>query len=225
MKTLNTTTQKSRRLVLSDIDGTLVRGSLVLDHALFLADAGITGVGENALAEMRQYGNEWLDDVKNESAIVNLAESYRRNIVGLTVSDLLVPSFLDATFRDPRNFYSTLHHIVKRRRRGSDVWLISGSPDFLVQPFAAHYRFSGRGSDYHVDNNNKFTGEITGMMGAAAKRDFIATLDVSSYDYVTGYGDTASDIPLFQTSHYTVLVNPTATTSAAVGTVNKVLTV
>lgn len=224
MKTLNTTTGKTRRLVLSDIDGTLVRGSLVLDHALFLADLGITGAGDDALKEMREYGAQWIDDVKNESAIVNLAEAYRRNIVGLTVNDLLVTPFLNSTFRDSSNFYSTLSHIIKRRRRGSDVWLISGSPDFLVQPFAAHYGFSGRGTDYHVDVNNRFTGEITGMMGAAAKRAFISTLDVSSYDYVTGYGDTASDIPLFQTSHYTVLVNPTKTTSAAVGVVNKVLT-
>ena len=224
MKTLNTTTGKTRRLVLSDIDGTLVRGSLVLDHALFLADLGITGAGDDALEEMREYGAQWIDDVKNESAIVNLAEAYRRNIVGLTVNDLLVTPFLNSTFRDSSNFYSTLSHIIKRRRRGSDVWLISGSPDFLVQPFAEHYGFSGRGTDYHVDANNRFTGEITGMMGAAAKRAFISTLDVSSYDYVTGYGDTASDIPLFQTSHYTVLVNPTKTTSDAVGVVNKVLT-
>lgn len=186
--------------VLSDVDGTLTRGSFVLDHAVFLHEQGIIDVGEEKDA--------WLASPKDENAITRLANAYREGIVGLTAEDLQVDKFVRDYMSDHSKFYSTLQELRIFRNRGWEVQLISGSPSFLISPFAKENGFFGKGSDYVIDKHGRFTGEVEGMFGGDAKRAFVQKLNLSRMKRVIAYGDTTSDAPLLDEADHKVIVAP-----------------
>lgn len=194
--------------VLSDVDGTLTRGSLVLEHATYLHEKGIIDLGD--------LPQKWKADPKNEHLIMELAEAYRDQIAGHKVEDLRVDEFLDGYEKEEGKFYSTLGQLREFKRRGWEVQLISGSPDFLVEPFAARNGFYGKGSEYFKGEDGKLTGSISGMFGHEAKEGYIQKLNVSRFKRILAFGDTASDVPLFNNAHHSTLVDPSEDTAAKV---------
>lgn len=192
--------------VLSDVDGTLTKGSLVLDHAIFLHNSKDINLGD--------LPQKWLNDPKNEKLIVELASKYKDEIKGMDEQDLRVDEFLDNYENNDDRFYSTLNQLKDFKKHGWEVQLISGSPDFLVQNFANRNGFFGKGSDYKKDENGKLNGDVEGMFGADAKHGFIQKLNMSRFKRVLAFGDTVSDKPLFESSHHSTLVDPTEETEA-----------
>lgn len=194
--------------VLSDVDGTLTRGSLVLDHAIYLHNKGVIDLGD--LPE------KWVAQPKNEKLIVTLAEKYRAEITGMNLQNLQVDEFLDDYENIDGKFYSTMEQLKTFKKRGWEVQLISGSPNFLVQPFAERNGFFGRGSEYHTTDDGVLKGDIDGMFGHEAKEGYISKLGVKRFKRVLAFGDTASDVPLFNNAHHSTLVDPSEETEANV---------
>ena len=60
--------------ILTDLDGTLLKGSLVLGHAIYLHNKKVIDLGD--------LPNAWNSDKKNESLIYELAISYQ-NAIGV----------------------------------------------------------------------------------------------------------------------------------------------
>lgn len=208
----------SGKIALSDVDGTIVRKSLVLNHAVTLHRDSIIDLGE--LPE------RWVKDIKNESLITALAEGYRDSIVGKTVEDIRVNEYIADVVADKSNFYSILGRLTTLRDAGVPVVLISGSPSYLVDRFAGNYGFKSAGSDYKMDSFGRFTGEVVGMFHGTAKRDYLTTLGLERYEDILAFGDTQSDAPLFESASYSVLVEPTAETHAALfSLVHEIVTV
>lgn len=203
---ITTKAAPKRVLVISDVDGTLVKGSLVLNHAVSLHKAGVIDLGELPAL--------WLANLKNEKIITQLAEAYREAIVGLGVKELAVSSFLKELSSNETNFYSSLKQLVELQQAGADVLLISGSPNFLVSSFARSFGFKAAASKYHRDRRQRFTGKVTGMFSAGAKEAHLKTVDITQYDEVIAYGDTSSDAPLFALAHRSYLVDPSPETAA-----------
>ena len=199
---------QAKYAVLSDVDGTLTRGSLVLDHAIYLHERGVINLGN--------LPQRWKAAPKDEKLIVALAEKYRDAIRGKKVEDLQVEEFLDEYDGIQGKFYSTLDQLRTFKKRGWEVQLISGSPDFLVQPFAQRNGFYGRGSDYHVNEEGYLNGSVDGMFGHDAKEGYISKLNVKRFKRVLAFGDTASDVPLFNNAHHSTLVDPSEETEANV---------
>lgn len=195
------------KIILSDVDGTITRGSLVLEHASSMHHTGQIDLGELPAL--------WAADKKNEALISQLAEAYRDGIVGMTLADLKLDDFLDAYIADTSNFYSTLARLQDEHEDGAMVMLISGSPNYLVKSFAKRFGFNGVGSFYHADTQGILTGAVDAMFHAQAKREFVAGMGLSSGVTVHAYGDTASDVPLFEVAQHSVLVQPTDATLAA----------
>lgn len=200
---MNTFTTK-KKIAISDVDGTIVRGSLVLNHACDIHDKGIANFGDLA--------DKWRNDPKNEINITALAESYRESISGKDVHDLDVDGFINSITSNPTNFYSTLGRLVKYRAKGNPVVLISGSPSFLVGELAQKFDFDFAASDYTQNDDGTFTGDCIGMFSSNAKRDYLDKFGISQYDDVIAFGDTCSDEPLFDSAHYSVLVEPNVET-------------
>ena len=194
--------------VLSDVDGTLTRGSLVLDHAIYLHEHGDIDLGN--------LPQKWKKDPKNEKIIVKLAEKYREQIKGKNLEDLRVDEFLDKYENNDNQFYSTMDQLKEFNRCGWEVQLISGSPNFLVQPFAERHGFYGKGSDYKTDDDGNLNGDIEGMFGGKAKQGYIEKLGISRFKRILAFGDTASDQPLFDNSHHSTLVDPSEETESMV---------
>lgn len=200
--------KNAKYAVLSDVDGTLTRGSLVLDHAIYLHDRGYVNLGKLA--------DKWRKDKKNEKHIVKLAERYREQIKGIKPEDLHVEEFLNEYEENDNQFYSTMEQLKEFKRRGWEVQLISGSPDFLVKPFAERHGFFGKGSEYKVDEDGGLNGEIEGMFGGKAKQGYIEKLGINRFKRILAFGDTASDKPLFDNAHHSTLVDPSEETESLV---------
>lgn len=195
-----------KKLVISDVDGTLLNTSLVLYNAVELHREGKIDVGDLA--------DRWEADKKNEELITALAIKYVSELKDKDVTLIEANSTVRTLLSERKNFYSTLRRLVKLKQEGYDVVLITGSPDYLVKPFAEKFGFNFVASIYHKEAG-KFTGDITLMAGSNAKVAAIAKLDLQQYDEVIGMGDTASDVPILQVSDHTVLVDPTQETLAA----------
>lgn len=188
------------RIALSDVDGTIVKRSLMLNHAVMLHERGQIDLGD--------LPDRWQRDLKNEKLISEMSDRYRSSIVGMTPDELDVDSYIDGVVSDDKNFYSTLEKLNQIKEEGSDVVLISGSPSYLVDKFASKYGFRSVGSNYHLDEGGRFTGGFDGMFSSDAKRDYIQTLGLERYSFVMAYGDTPSDMPLFENANYSTLVEP-----------------
>lgn len=206
--------QQTTGIVLSDIDGTIVKGSLVLNHASFLNRIGKISVSEELKA--------WRNSPKNESRIVDLAEAYREQLRGAKFEELRVERFINDLIKKNR-FYSSLKRLLRYKSRGWPVHLISGSPHFLVQPFAEAFGFEGQGSVYEVCDQGALTGGVQLMAHSAAKHNHLSTLDLGQYKRIVAFGDTASDKPLFDVAHHSVLVAPNRATRKALK-VNEIIT-
>lgn len=202
--------------VLSDVDGTILQGSLVLEHAVSLHEQEKIHLGD--------LPGKWLADKKNETYISGLAEAYRDAIIGFRVDELGIDTFLDHLCENDNSFYSSMNRLLDYRNDGSPVTLISGSPHFLVEKFAQRYGFDGVGSDYHTNVDGTLNGNIDGMFGADAKRAYVANMQLQKDRPIHAYGDTPSDAPLFEAASYSVLVAPnTDTRSALESTVHEIL--
>lgn len=202
--------------ILSDVDGTIVQGSLVLEHAISLHEQERINLGSLPA--------RWLEDKKNESLISALAEAYRDAIIGQRVEELGIETFLDTLCERHDSFYSSMNRLLDSKARGADITLISGSPDFLVQPFAKRFGFDGVGSDYHTNADGELNGNVRGMFGADAKREYVRDMRLQDGMNIHAYGDTPSDAPLFEAASYSVLVAPNEDTMSTLGgTVDEIL--
>lgn len=211
-----TTLNSGLRIAVSDVDGTIVRRSLVLSHAAHLHREGAVDLGD--------LPDRWLAAPKDEHLISTLAEAYREAIVGHTADGLDADGYISSVVADPGNFYSILDRLRALQVAGTEVVLVSGSPGFLVDRFASHYGFSSVGSNYITDPHGRFTGECIGMFSGGAKREYLAGLGLDRYAEVLAFGDTRSDEPLFDSATYSVLVEPTEETRVALlGKVNEVI--
>lgn len=200
------TVSHKKTIVLSDVDGTLVRSSFVLENAVELHDKGLLNLGSAP--------DRWRADMKNEDLIRELADEYRGALAGRTMGFVRAKQTVERLLASEENFYSTLQQLIEHKKAGNEVVLISGSPDFLIGPFAERFGFKYHASSYHQDERGRFTGEITLLAGAAAKQAVIDDLGIHEYDEVIGLGDTASDTPLLSASHKSILVDPSEETIA-----------
>lgn len=92
------------------------------------------------------------------------------------------------------------------------IFFISGAPDFLVEKMAEKYKVTAyKATQYIVDENNNFTGEVLSMWDSENKQRSINQL-VCSYqvdlDKSFAYGDTTGDLSMLKIVGNPVAVNP-----------------
>ena len=191
-----------KKIIFSDVDGTLTRKSLVLSHAGFLIEKGV-------IKDDGSY-KAWSQDMKNESLIVAVAENYRSQITGLKESDMQAKAFITKFFEQKDNWYNTLDKIKDKQKQGYAVSLITGSSDFLVKHLADILQCDYHATQYLKDEKGCFTGELIGMFSETQKDNCIkSNYNLNEYDKVEAWGDTASDYGLFKHANYKMLVDPT----------------
>lgn len=191
-----------KKIILTDVDGTLTKKSIVLSHAGYLIEQGIIKDDGSFKA--------WSQDMKNESLIVAVAENYRSQITGLKESDMQAQVFISKFFGKPENWYNTLGRIIKKKKDGYDVCLVTGSSDFLIKHLANILQCSYHATEYLKDENGRFTGKVNGMFSETQKDDCVQwNYNLNEYDEIEAWGDTASDYGLFKHATYKILVDPT----------------
>lgn len=195
-----------------DIDGTLFRNSLLIEHFLKLVEAGILDrkIWTDEIGPLySKYENRLgaYEDYLNKSAM-----AYQKAMVGLDKD--IVDEYAQIVLAENKDkVYNVTRNAVKKHiDEGYLIFFISGSPDFLVDGFSKLYLATDSISTTYVfDENNKFTGKVIPMwdgeskLGAVGKLKEKYDIDLSkSY----AYGDTNGDITMFDLVGNPHAINP-----------------
>ena len=200
--------EMKRDLIISDLDGTLTKKSLVLEHYGYLI--------KNGIVEDDGTYKSWSMDMKNEKLITECAMSYQRAIIGKSINELEVMDFVTEFVYNDDNWHLEVMETLEVARDfgNTDIVLITGSADFLVQPLCEILGFDSFSTIYTRDlKTGKLDGNVIGMFAEGQKSECIQkNIDLHLYNEVIGYADTASDFGIFQYCHKNYLVEPTKET-------------
>lgn len=200
------------RAAFFDIDGTIFRNSLMIEHFQKLITFEVidpeiwyTKVKKVYLEWEKRYGDF-------EEYLEILAGVYLEELKGVDrsyidyIAEHVIKSNGDMVYKYSRN------QIEWHKKQGHNVFFISGSPDFLVSKMAEKYGATEyRGSLYKVDDKNRFTGEIVKMWDSVSKQKELNNL-IEKYDVDLvssyAYGDTTGDFSMLKMIGNPVAINP-----------------
>jgi HAD superfamily hydrolase (TIGR01490 family) len=196
-----------------DIDGTLHRNSLMIEHFKKLVKYEVI---DPRLwhSNVKYTYKEWRKRVRDyEDYMLELIDIYIDALRGFRKDDLEFISNQVIKLNGEIVYKYTRSRIAWHQQQGHKVFFISGSPNFLVSKMAEKYGVDAyRGAEYLTDNEGRFTGEVVPMWDPASKEKAIDRLtgefDIDlSASYA--YGDTRGDISMLQKTGHPVAINPT----------------
>lgn len=195
-----------------DIDGTLYRDSLMVEHFKKLVKYDIIDQKawyDNARDAFmnwdKRQGNydDYLDDVCD--LYVNSLMGLNKNCIDFT-SDQVIKLKSDRVYKYTRSrikWHLDNNHIVI---------FISGSPDFLVEKMAHKYNVTDFIGSNYVFENDTFNGTVVPMWDSKSKNTAIdAFIDKYNIDLSKSfaYGDTNGDINMLRRVGNPIAINPT----------------
>jgi HAD superfamily hydrolase (TIGR01490 family) len=196
-----------------DIDGTLYRDSLMIEHFKKLLKYDIldealwhTNVKHTYMNWKKRRGN--YDDY-----LLELAKIYTESLKGLEKSKMDFVTDQVVKLKGDKVYMYTRDKIKQHKKQGHLVFFISGSPDYLVSKMAELYKITDSiGTKYYVDENGYYTGEVGAMWDSGSKKKAIKCF-ATEYDIDLNqsysYGDTNGDISMFRMTGHPVAINPT----------------
>lgn len=195
-----------------DIDGTIFRNSLMIEHFQKLITFEVidpeiwyTKVKKVYLEWDRRYGDF-------EEYLEILAKVYLDELKGIDKSYIeYIASHVIEQNGDMIYKFSR-RQIQWHKDQGHKIFFISGSPDFLVTKMAEKYEVTAyQGSQYKVDDYNKFTGQLVPMWDSESKQKVINRL-IKEYDVDLdgsyAYGDTTGDFSMLKMVGFPMAINP-----------------
>ncbi len=203
--------KKQRRLAIFDIDGTLVRGSLLISLIEGLIEEGVFPLSarkifskEKALWETRK--GTYSDYIEC------VIDSFLMNIKGVSYEDVLAVSKKVAKENKDKVYIYTKSLIFDLKKKGYYVLAISNSPKIILDIFCKDYGFDKiYGRFYEIGPNDRFTGEITDLHLIGNKANIVKRVlekEGLSLDGSIGVGDTESDIPFLELVSEPICFNP-----------------
>ncbi|MGL6105099.1 HAD family hydrolase [Romboutsia sp.] len=195
-----------------DIDGTLYRDSLMVEHFKKMIKYDIIDqklwfehARDTFMNWDKRQGN--YDDYLDE-----ICELYVRSLIGLDKTCVDFTSDQVIKLKAERVYKYTRSKIKWHLDNGHIVIFISGSPDFLVEKMAQKYGVTDfKGSSYLFENG-VFNGTVIPMWDSKSKNvainDFVEQYDIDlSKSYA--YGDTNGDITMLRRVSHPIAINPT----------------
>ena len=199
-----------RKYALFDFDDTLIRGDSIVKMCLFAFRRGliapwelvkITGLsvlylcGLTTAQKSKEAAMHFLSG-KSETEVEKLAEEFCEKV-------LL-----------PRLYQDGVKELKEKAESGCEVWLISASPAFYLQPLMKHLPITGViGTRMHV-LNGMYTGQMAGENCRGVEKplrlaEVLASRgDMLDYSQSCAYGDSAGDAPMLALCANKVAVNP-----------------
>jgi HAD superfamily hydrolase (TIGR01490 family) len=195
-----------------DIDGTIFRNSLMIEHFKKLIAFEIINP-EVWYTKVKKAYDDWEKRYADfEEYLEILAGVYLEELKGIKrehiefVANNVIESNWDMVYKYSRE------QIEWHRKMGHEVFFISGSPDFLVSKMAEKYGATEyRGTKYLVDADNCYTGEIIRMWDSTSKKKVLdEIIDKYQVDLVRSYayGDTKGDLSMLRRMGNPVAINP-----------------
>lgn len=195
-----------------DIDGTLYRDSLMVEHFKKLIKYEVVdpAIWHN---KAKKAFHDWDKRTGNyDDYLLELAAIYVESMKGLKKNHIDFITNQVIHLKGDRVYKFTRERIAWHKEQGHAVIFISGSPDYLVSKMAKKYDVTdSQGTEYLVDKEEYFTGEIIQMWDSSSKKKaihrFVAkyNLDLNqSY----AYGDTHGDLGMFELVAHPIAINP-----------------
>lgn len=189
------------KLLVTDMDGTLIEGSGVLQFASFLIKKGVISDDITRI--------QWESNQKDEDCIARYGEHFKQSLKGLDYFyiDSLAEEFVNSGIL---KYYEKPIEILKNCKENNYMCIIiSGSCDFLVEKIAKYFGIFGYGAVYELEHN-RFTGKVSvPTYSYKIKKEIIENLVRPEYiDNIIGMGDTPSDIAIAEYSDEFYLVQP-----------------
>lgn len=196
-----------------DIDGTLYRNSLMVEHFKKLMRYEVL---DPALwhSHAKHTYHDWEKRRGNyDDYLLELAEIYIDSLKGLNKNQLDFINNQVINLKGDKVYRYTRSRIEWHKCNGHRVFFISGSPSYLVKKMAEKYNIEDyRGSEYLVDENNHFTGEVVQMWDSDSKNkaieEFVQKYNIDLNESYS-YGDTNGDLSMFKLTKHPVAINPT----------------
>ncbi|WP_026894380.1 HAD family hydrolase [Clostridiisalibacter paucivorans] len=195
-----------------DIDGTLYRNSLMIQHfkKLIKYEMIDPAIWHN---NVKHTYSEWEKRYGDfEDYLEELAEFYVKELKGINKDYIDFIASQVIKVNGDKVYKYTRNKIEWHKSKGHQIFFISGSPDFLVEKMAGKYGVTQcRGSKYLVDENNNFTGEIFKMWDSENKQktidEFVEKYNVD-LDNSYSYGDTVGDLSMLNMVGNPIAINP-----------------
>ncbi len=185
-----------------DIDGTLYRDSLMIEHFKKLIKYEVI---DPALwhSHVKHTYKEWQERVgEYEDYMEELAEIYVDSLRGLKKEEIQFISQQVINLKGDQVYTYTRHQIEWHKKQGHKVFFISGSPEHLVARMAHKYGVEDyKGTEYLLNPDGTFTGEVIPNWDADSKNRVIHAF-VEQYgialEHSYAYGDTNGDLSMMR---------------------------
>lgn len=195
-----------------DIDGTLYRSSLLIEHFKKLIKHEIIcpSVWHTTVKETF---NNWDKRQGNyDEYLLEVCNVYSKNLKGISSAEIDVVANEVMRTKADKVYRYTRNQINWHLEQGHKVIFISGSPDFLVKLMAEKYHATDYiASQYLFNADGVFTGEVLPMWDSKSKNiaitNFVARYDISLEESYS-YGDTNGDLSMMQLVGNPVAMNP-----------------
>lgn len=194
-----------------DVDGTIYRDSLLIEHFKKLIKYEIMpkdAYSSDIKKAFQLWENRQGDYEVYLGEICNL---YRDYLVGVKESDILFAVEKVMQLESDRLYTYTRDRIKWHLSKGHVVIFISGSPDYLVSEMAKKFNIHDYAGSIYVMANNAFTGEIKPMWDHENKNAMMDKM-TEKYDIDLSksyaYGDTNGDITMLRKVGNPIAVNP-----------------
>lgn len=194
-----------------DFDGTLIKGDSIISFCFYacrkglcsplhLLKAGALGalyMAKIITAEQSKQGSLSFLAGRSCKEVEDIAKDFCRTV--------LIPNL----------YPEGVNRIRQHRSEGCEVWLVSASTAFYLEPLRRHLHLSGIiGTRMHVDDKGVYSGLIDGHNCRGVEKTLriaevlAARGDMVDYAASHAYGDTAGDIPMLMLCQHKTAVNP-----------------
>ena len=195
-----------------DIDGTIYRDSLMVEHFKKLIKYEI--VDQRAwVAHARDTFLDWDKRQGNyDDYLLEICDLYVHSLLNVDKNCIDFTSDQVIALKAERVYKYTRSRIKWHLDNGHKVIFISGSPDFLVKKMAEKYNITDYRGSIYVFKDNAFTGEVIPMWDSVSKNKAIDELvEKHNLDLEKSYayGDTNGDINMLRRVGNPIAINPT----------------
>lgn len=196
-----------------DIDGTLYRDSLMVEHFKKLLRYEIINPSLWYSHAKETYQNWDKRRGNYEDYLLEIANIYVDSMKGLNNQQMEFIANQVIQLKGDRVYRYARARIAWHKSNNHRIIFISGSPSYLVSKMAAKYEvYDYRGTEYLVDENNNFTGEVKQMWDSENKLEAINYFQkLYNIDFTESYsyGDTNGDFSMLKMVGHPIAINPT----------------
>ncbi|VWL85217.1 HAD family hydrolase [Oceanivirga miroungae] len=194
-----------------DIDGTIFRNSLLIEHFKMLITYKFIKY-EAFSGSVEEKFNKWAKrEGDYDDYLEPLTKHYVNGLMELDEADVnyVAQRVIDLKWE---NQYRYAKKMLKfHKDRNDKIVIISGSPDFLVSKMAEKLGIEYFYASEYVVENNKYTGEVIPMWDSKSKQEAIKNF-CEKYDIDLSnsyaYGDTKGDYSMFKLVGHPIALNP-----------------